>query len=135
VLEQYPTQVKLVYKNFPLQSHKSARAAATAAMAAGLQGKFWEFHDSLFRDYSRLSDEKIREIAETLGLDTERFDASRKSGEVLSVINRDLQEAQQIGVRGTPTIYVNGRLLRNRSLQGFRELIDVALARREPPSE
>lgn len=134
MLEQYPTQVKLVYKNFPLRSHKFSRAAATAALAAGLQGKFWEFHDRLFQDYSHLNDEKIREIAENLGLDMTRFDADRKSSQVLSVISRDIEEAQRLGVRGTPTIYVNGRLLRNRSMEGFRQLIDQALAQRERPS-
>lgn len=129
MLEQYPTQVKLVYKAFPLQSHRFSRAAVTAALAAGQQGKFWEFHDRLFKNYSQLSDEKIHEIAESLGLDMAQFEAARRSEKVLSVINRDVQEARRIGVRGTPTIYINGSLLRNRSLQGFRAQIDEALSR------
>jgi protein-disulfide isomerase len=54
VLEQYPNQVKLVYKNFPLRNHKFAKPAASAALAAGEQGKFWEFHDKLFQNYNQL---------------------------------------------------------------------------------
>jgi len=134
VLEQYPKDVKLVYKNYPLPSHRAARPAAVAAMAAGEQGKFWEFHDRLFQDYAGIDEAKIQQIAEALGLDTKRFEAAKRSPQVLGVINRDLREAQELGVRGTPTIYVNGRLLRNRSLEGFRDLIEKGLAERGRPS-
>jgi protein-disulfide isomerase len=130
VLEQYPKDVKVVYKGFPLQNHKFSRQALIAALAAGEQGKFWEFHDALFREYSQLSDQKIQEIAASLGLDLAKFEAAKKSPQIPKLIARDLQEAQRIGIRGTPTIYVDGRLLRNRSLQGFRELIDADLAKR-----
>ncbi len=130
VLEQYPKDVKLVYKNYPLPSHRAARPAAVAAMAAGEQQRFWEFHDRLFEDYAGIDEAKIQEIARAIGLDMERFEAAKRSPQVLGTINRDLREAQEIGVRGTPTIYVNGRLLRNRSLDGFRELIGKALGDR-----
>jgi protein-disulfide isomerase len=131
VLGQYPKEVKLVFKHFPLQMHALARPAAIAAMAAGAQGKFWEFHDRLFKNVSQLSDAKIQEIATELGLDQAKFDASRKDNGILALINRDMQEGQAIGVRGTPTIFINGRQLKNRSIQGFQELIGEELRKKD----
>jgi protein-disulfide isomerase len=127
VLEKYPEDVKVVFKNFPLRNHKYARKAAIAALAADKQGKFWEFHDLLFENYNRLSDERIKKIAEELGLDMEKFGKDQKDPQILKLINRDMSEGRSAGVRGTPTVFANGRLLRNRSLEGFQALIDKAL--------
>jgi protein-disulfide isomerase len=69
VLEKYPHDVKIVFKNYPLRNHKFAMKAAIAALAAGSEGKFWEFHDELFKNYNKLNDQKIREIALGLGFD------------------------------------------------------------------
>jgi len=124
VLEKNPKDVKLVYKNFPLRNHKFARPAAIAALAAGKQGKFWEFHDLLFKDYNRLNEQKFQEIARELNLDMEQFEKDQKDPEILALISRDMSEGSQAGVRGTPTLFVNGRLLRNRSLAGFQDMID-----------
>ena len=129
VLEKYPNQVKLVFKNFPLRNHQFAMQAAIAALAAEKQGKFWEFHDLLFKDYSQLNEEKIKEIAQQLKLNMEKFEKDRKDPQIMAMINRDLAEGNQVGVRGTPTVFINGRLLRNRSMAGFQELIEKALKR------
>ena len=72
-LKKYPKSVKIVFKNFPLSSHKFAKKAAAAALAAGRQGKFWEFHDELFKNYRNLDDKKILEIAKKLELEEARF--------------------------------------------------------------
>ena len=127
VLEKYPNQVKLVFKNFPLRNNKFAMPAAIAALAAEKQGKFWEFHDLLFKDYNRLNEAKIREIAQQLKLNMEKFEKDRKDPQIMALINRDIAEGNQAGVRGTPTVFINGRLLRNRSMAGFQELIEKAL--------
>ena len=127
VLEKNPDKVKLVFKNFPLRNHKFAMDAATAALAAEKQGKFWEFHDLLFKDYNRLNEQKVKEIAQKLKLDMERFEKDRKDPRIRALINRDVSEGNRAGVRGSPTIFVNGRLLRNRSPAGFQELIEKAL--------
>jgi protein-disulfide isomerase len=127
VLEKNPDKVKLVFKNFPLRNHKFAMEAATAALAAEKQGKFWEFHDLLFKDYNRLNEQKVKEIAQKLNLDMEKFEKDWKDPRIRALINRDLAEGNRAGVRGTPTIFVNGRLLRNRSMAGFQELIEKAL--------
>ena len=68
LLKKYPDQIKLVFKNFPIRSHKYAVKAAAAALAAAREDKFWEFHDKLFENYNRLNDQKISEIAGQLGL-------------------------------------------------------------------
>ena len=127
VLEKNPDKVKLVFKNFPLRNHKFAMEAATAALAAEKQGKFWEFHDLLFKDYNRLNEQKVEEIAQQLKLDMVKFERDRKDPQIRAMINRDLAEGNRAGVRGTPTVFINGRLLRDRSMAGFQELIEKAL--------
>jgi protein-disulfide isomerase len=129
VLKKYPERVKIVFKNFPLRKHKYARQAAIAALAAGEQGKFWKFHDLLFKDYNRLNNEKIREISGKLGLDMQKFATDTRSPEVLATVTRDMSDAARAGVRGTPTVFINGRLLRNRSLRGFQVVIEKELVK------
>ena len=123
VLEKYPEDVKLVFKNFPLRNHRFAQQAAAAALAADKQGKFWEFHDLLFKNYNRLNQQEIQEIAKKLALDMERFQKDRQDSKTLAKIQGDISEGNKAGVRGTPTIFINGRMLRNRSLEGFSALI------------
>jgi protein-disulfide isomerase len=127
VLEKYPDDVRIVYKNFPLRNHKFAMKAATAALAAESQGKFWEFHDLLFKNYNKLNDQKISEIALELGLDQTEFNKKMKDPKITAMIRQDVREGTQAGVRGTPTIFINGRRLNNRSLKGFQAAIDREL--------
>lgn len=127
MLETYPEQVRLVFKNFPLRNHKFARNAAISALAANRQGKFWEFHDSLFSNFNRLSNQKVREIAHKLGLNEEEFEGDMKDPKIVSMISRDIRDGARAGVRGVPTIFINGRILRNRTLEGFRSVIDKEL--------
>ena len=129
MFERYSKEMKLVFKNFPLRNHKFAWPAAMAALAANKQGKFWELHDQLYENYNRLSEQKIREIAQQVGLDMEKFDNDMKDPELKAIVERDFQEGARIGVRGIPTIFVNGRQLRNRSFQGFQAAIEKELAR------
>jgi protein-disulfide isomerase len=127
VLEKYPVDVKIVFKNFPLRNHKFAVKAAAAALAAESKGKFWEFHDELFKNYNKLNDQKIREIALGLGFDQAEFEKKMKDPKIKATIRQDLRDASQAGVRGTPAIFINGRRLKNRSLQGFQAVIDMEL--------
>jgi protein-disulfide isomerase len=130
VLEKYPNEVKLVFKNFPLRNHKLAMPAAIAALAAEKQGKFWEFHDLLFKNFNRLNAQKVKEIARQLNLDMEKFDKDQQDPQIRAMINRDVSEGNRVGVRGTPTVFINGRLLRNRSMTGFQDLIEKSLKSR-----
>lgn len=127
VLEKNKDDVKLVFKNFPLSSHRYARNAAAAALAAGTKGKYWEFHDELYKNMKELGNEKVREIAAGLGLDADEIMAKMKSREIQNIINRDIRDANRAGVRGTPAVYINGRLLKSRSSRGFQNLIDAEL--------
>jgi protein-disulfide isomerase len=129
VLGQYPKEVKVVFKNYPLQSHKFAMKAAIAALAAGSQGKFWEFHDLLFNDYNRLNDEKVKEIAKKLDLNEQEFEKKMADPQIVQKIRQDYMDGVNAGVSGTPTLFINGRLLRNRSMEGFREIIDKELGK------
>jgi protein-disulfide isomerase len=129
VFETHPKVVKLAIKNFPLPNHKFARQAAVAALAASRQGKFWEFHDELYQNYNRLSEDKIDEIAQQVGLDGAKFEEDRKAPEIHAIVENDVREGQKAGVRGIPTIFINGRLLRDRSFSGFQAAIEKELAK------
>jgi protein-disulfide isomerase len=103
-------RVTFVYKHFPLtQIHPEALPAAAAAWAAQQQGKYWEFHEALFAQQGRLGEVRYGEIATELGLDLERFNRDRTSAEALSAINRDRALGEQLGLRGTPTLFLNGQ--------------------------
>jgi protein-disulfide isomerase len=127
VLDKYPKDVKLVMKNFPLDMHKFARKAAIAALAAHAQGKFWEFSHEIFESKSGLNDERMQKIAIELKLDIEKFNKSLNDPAIGKLIDRDLSDGQRAGVRGTPTVFVNGKLLQNRSLEGFQQAIEAEL--------
>jgi protein-disulfide isomerase len=131
VLEQYPKDVKIVIKNFPLRNHKFAMNAAVAALAAEQQGKYWEYHTELFKNYNQISDAKIDEIAGLVGLDMKQFKKDMQNPALSAKVERDLQDGIKAGVRGTPTIFVNGRLLQQRSLPGFQQLIDEELTKKK----
>jgi protein-disulfide isomerase len=135
VFETYPKTVKLAIKNFPLPNHKFARRAAVAALAANRQGKFWEFHHELYQNYNRLNEEKIQEIARQVGLDTVKFNQDMKAPAIEAMVASDLRDGNNSGVRGIPTIFINGRLLRDRSFEGFQAAIEKELAKRGEKKE
>ena len=127
VLEKNPQTVKIVFKNFPIRSHKFARTAAVAALAADRQGKFWSFHHELFENYKNLNEKKIQEIATKLNLDKAQFEKDRADPLLMEKVDQDVKIGVNAGVNSVPTVFVNGRRLRNRNLQGFQELIDKEL--------
>ncbi len=107
--------------------HAFARKAAIAALAAGKQGKFWEMHHELFANQKDLSDAKVEALAKQLGLKMDKFNQDMKDPSIAALIDRDIASAAQSNVQGTPTIFVNGRLLVQRSLPGFQQAIDTEL--------
>jgi len=127
VLEKNTGKVKLVFKNFPLRTHQYAMKAAMAAVAAGKQGKFWEFHDRLFLEYNKLSDQKIKDIAKSLGLNMTDFETQMKSPKIMTQIQKDIVDGRQASVTGTPTVFINGRRVRNWSQNGLQMLINKEL--------
>jgi protein-disulfide isomerase len=135
LLNKYPGQVKLVFKNFPIRSHKFAVKAALAALAAGRQDKFWEFHDMLFENYNRLNDQKIQEIAGLLGLDETELKKQQQDPAITAQIRQDYEEGIKVGVRGTPTLFINGKKLRDRSMRGMESIIEKELQKQQGKTE
>jgi protein-disulfide isomerase len=131
VLEKYPQHVKLVMKHFPLPMHSFAKKAAIAALAAAKQGKFWEIHEKLYAHQKELSDSKVETIAQGLGLNLEQFNQDLKDPGIESLIEREMNNARQANVRGTPTIFVNGKALSQRSLPGFQQAIEAELKKKK----
>ncbi len=129
VLKAYPKEVNYVLKNFPLSFHKQARPAAKAAFAAGEQGKYWEMADALLENGKSLSEEKFKELAGNLGLNVEKFmnDYRSKDAQWEKYIQADMDLAQQVGVRGTPTFYINGKKTNARDVNSFKTEIDKIL--------
>ena len=101
--------------------------AAAAALAAESQGKFWEFHDLLFKNYNQINDELIRTIALGLGFDVKEFEVKMRDPEIQARIRQDMRDGSQAGVRGTPTIFVNGKRINDRSLKGFQTAVEREL--------
>lgn len=102
-------KVKLVFKQYPLSGHPKGREAASAALAADRQGKFWEMHDLIFKNQDRLQTANFEDYAKEIGLDLRRFRADVASKEVQAKIDADRAEGKRIGVDSTPSIYVNDR--------------------------
>jgi protein-disulfide isomerase len=131
VLEKYPKEVKLVIKQFPLPMHGYAKKAAMAALAAERQGKFWEVHEKLFSSQRELNDSKVEELVRDLGLNIDQFNSDLKDPALGLLIDRDIINGRQANVKGTPTIFVNRKLLSTRSLQGFQLAIEAELKKKK----
>lgn len=109
VLARYPEAVKLEFRHFPLQSvHAQALPAAEAAACAGMQGKFWPYHDALYARQDELSDQLYDAMAQDLGFDVAAFSRCRQGHLMLARVEADYEAGVAAGVRGTPTWFVNG---------------------------
>lgn len=129
VHERYPESVRVVFKNNPLGYHKRAMPAAKAAMAAHVQGQFWPYHDKLFAAQRDMGDEVLERYAVELGLDVERWRVDKESEAVAVKILHDQASVVGLGARGTPTTFVNGKMLPGaRPLEHFVNEVDQAIA-------
>jgi protein-disulfide isomerase len=134
VLARYPTQVKLVFKNFPIDSHPKARPAAEAALCAEEQGKFWQFHDALFEKSPQIGPDELGPIATGVGIDAAKLDECAKAKKFASKIDADLAEGKKAGVAGTPAFFVNGASIASgRTVDDFARAIDAELTRLGKP--
>lgn len=122
--------IRLVYRHLPLADfHPLAGMAAEAAEAAGSQGKFWEMHDMLFEQQRQVMEpEDLADLADSLGIDAERFRADLEEGRHRARVQGDLQRAHQDGATGTPTFFINGVRYRGDSDQeSLRDALTLAL--------
>lgn len=109
IMRQMPKEVKLVFKQFPLDSHSQAQFGAEAALAAQAQGKFWEMHDLLYAGFPDLTRNRIMGYGRQLGLDMKRFTAEVDSHKYKARVAAEEKEGESAGVAGTPTFFFNGR--------------------------
>jgi protein-disulfide isomerase len=111
VVEKYSSDLRFVYRHFPLEQHPNAQAAAEAAEAAGAQGKFWEMHDLLFQNQASLSPDIINGLAVELSLDMDKFASELNQGTYRDRVNKDKIDGQTLGIDSTPTFFLNGKKL------------------------
>ena len=126
---RYPEDVRLVFKQFPLPMHAHAEPAARATVAAGAQGKFWEMHDALFADRTKLGDEALVAHAKDLGLDMTRFAKDFAAPETLARVQAETNEGRVVEVQSTPTFFINGRKITGaKDADALALLIDEEIA-------
>jgi len=129
ILKAYPNDVKLVFKQYPLPFHKQAKMAAEAGLAAHQQGKFWELHDKMFANYRELSRDNVVAWAKELGLDEGKIAAALDAGTYSKAVDKDMADGQKVGVRGTPTFFLNGKLYGGgRDLASVKPVIDKEIS-------
>ena len=133
IQEEYGDKVKFVFRNFPLANHQLSRELAEASECANEQGKFWEYHKTLFDNQKVESVEKIKTLATDTGLDMQKFNECFDTRKFQDEVEKDHQDGMTSGIFGTPTFFINGRsLVGPRTWQEFKDIIDQELA--TPPS-
>jgi protein-disulfide isomerase len=132
VLVHYKDRVKLVHRDFPLDSlHPASRNAHEAARCAGLQGKFWEYRSLLYAGGAAANEEQLEKYAAGAKLDVVAFSNCMASGQFKAAVQKDEEEGARLGVEGTPAFFVNGRLLSGAQPESaFVQVIEEELTRR-----
>jgi protein-disulfide isomerase len=125
VLDSYPREVRVVFKNRPLEFHRDAVLAHQALMAAAAQGKFWAMHSLLLANQSSLTAPQLADYAGQIGLDTRKFVADLSSQKLLDQVQRDVSQARDAGINGVPVFFVNGaRVDGVQPLSSFKAIVD-----------
>jgi len=127
-VKSYGDKIRFVVRDYPLQQHEWARKAAEAANAAHAQGKFFEYTAMLFQRQKALDVPSLKKYASELGLNRVKFDAELDKGIYAAEVKHDMDDAEVYGVSSTPTIFINGVILKTLSAEGLREAIDRAAA-------
>ncbi len=124
----YPDRLRVVFRQFPLESHKHAEDAAMASLCANEQKMFWDYHDLMFSNQGDLSREKLVGHATGLGMDTEKFSTCLTSGKYREQVQKDRKAGMDIGISGTPAFVINGMLMQGMEpYESFVKLIDSEL--------
>lgn len=132
LMAQYGEQLRFEYKHYPLPIHNFAQQAAVAAEAASQQGKFFEFHDALFINQKEWAASATPQTffikyAEELGLDVDKFKSHQNSSVLRDEVRKDLAEARELGLTGTPTFFLNGERMQFETFEDFFKQIATAI--------
>jgi protein-disulfide isomerase len=128
IKEKYGDRVRFTFRQFPLPMHPNAHAAAEAALAANTQGKFWEFHDRLFKNQNQLDRAGLEEHAKQTGLNLATFKKSLDDHKFAPAVDTDVKLGEQVQVQGTPSMFINGARVQNpASFEAVQEMIEAAL--------
>lgn len=130
--KKYGKKIKIVFKQYPLPFHSQAKGAAVASLCANEQSVdyFWKLHDEMFADQSKLSKDNLKQTAKSLGLDSGKFDKCLDDNKYIAQVEQDIQQGKDIGVKSTPTFYVNGMLVAGaQPVEIFSEIIDQELSK------
>lgn len=132
VLKQYlPAKVRFIVRDFPLTDlHPQAFRAAEAANAAHTQGKYFEYIEILYKNQKSLDDASLKKYAAQIGLNARRFAADLTSGRFAAEIRKDREDGENYGIKGTPTVYVNGVAVVELSEDNFKKAIEKALSKK-----
>ena len=131
IAKAFPNDVRLVFKQFPLESHSQAALAAEASLAAQAQGKFWEMHDRIFSNPRSLTEPNLIAWAKEFGMDAARFSSDLTSHKYQNIVQTEVREGLDAGVQGTPTVFLNGRLYRgNVKVDELKPAVEAALKAR-----
>jgi protein-disulfide isomerase len=128
ILAAFPNDVQLIYKQYPLNIHRYAHMAAMASLAAHGQGKFWEMHDRLFENFTAIDDANIRQWAREIGLNMNDFERALMTSQHDALVRKDMADGAAANVMGTPTLFINGRRIHDRSFENLKEVILEELA-------
>lgn len=132
LMKDYDGKLRVAFKHNPLGFHKRAMPAAIAAEAAGRQGKFWEMHDKLFANGRNLTDENFEKWAKELKLDVKKFKADMEDESIAKAVTEMQRQGAQLGARGTPAFFINGRFLSGaQPVANFKKIIDEELKKAE----
>lgn len=131
IFKQYPNDVKIYFKNRPLNSiHQFAQGAAEAAEAARQQGKFWPMYELIFKNRNALDSASLEKYAQEAGLNVAKFKESLSSGAPKAFVDKDSAEADKLGINSTPTVFINGFYVANPSPEQVKAQIDEALKKK-----
>ncbi|MET0388430.1 MAG: thioredoxin domain-containing protein [Polyangiales bacterium] len=126
--EKYGDKVHFVFRQFPLSFHQNAHISAEAALAAHAQGKFWEFHDKLFANQSKLDRASLEGYAKELNLNVNEFKKALDDKTHAATVDAELKLGEEVAVDGTPTMFLNGKRVGNPTdVAELSKAIDEAL--------
>ncbi|MCX5905368.1 MAG: DsbA family protein, partial [Proteobacteria bacterium] len=114
-------------KHFPLRMHPFAEKAAMAALAAAKQNKYHELSSLYFKNFKNLNDQTIKEYAQQAGINMEAFDKEREDNALKTIIAEDLNLGKKLGIRGVPSVFINGRAFRGRSIDALSQQVEQEL--------